>query len=187
MRAKKVFEAYGAGFSLSGGFRGGSGGTARGGFGGGSNLGGPNMMYTYEIKPLNHTLEPKRVDEVPFVQNIQIGSKIKGQQILSNININKNRSIIGIVRQIVKTDNNSLKYYIVQDEATQEIVKIDPLTSKLITHDPIQYYKSGEVPSKRRQLPKAMKEHLNYGTLFEIFNIIEKQSIKQFLKNKKRG
>jgi len=160
-KAKKIIEGYGAGFSLTGGFRGGSGGTRRGGFGGGSNLGGPNMMYTYEIKPLNHSLEPKRAEEAPAVQTIQIGSRIQGRKILSNINVDGKKSIIGIVRKIEKTNDNSLKYYLVQDEATQEMVKVDPLTASLIIHDPIQYYKPGETPSKRKQLPKLVPESLN--------------------------
>lgn len=166
MKAKKVLEGYGAGFSQTGGFRGGLGGTSRGGFGGGSNLGGPNMMYTYEIKPLNHSLEPKRAQEAPAIQTIQIGSKIQGRKILSNINLDGKKSITGIVKKIVKTDNNSLKYYLVQDEATQEIVKIDPLTATTIIADPIQYYKPGEIPSKRKQLRKLVPESLS-----EMYNL----------------
>ena len=64
MRAKRINEYGGAGFSYGGGSsifpvnRGGQ--MNRGGFGGAANLGGPNMMYTYEIKPLNRTLQPKQ-------------------------------------------------------------------------------------------------------------------------------
>ena len=179
MKAKKVLEGYGAGFSLTGGFRGGSGGVRRGGFGGGSNLGGPNMMYTYEIKPLNHSLEPKRAQEAPAVQTIDVGSKIRGRQILSNINLDGKKPIIGIVRKIVKTDNNSLKYYLVQDEATQEMVKVDPLTCSLVIHDPVQYYKPGEVPTKRRHLPKIVKEHLVPESLSEMFTEIGRNAINE--------
>ena len=39
-----LYEAYGAGFSQSSGFRGGMGGTSRGGFGGAWNAGGANSM-----------------------------------------------------------------------------------------------------------------------------------------------
>ena len=64
MRAKTVQEvldegygtgfggSYGAGYSYIGGTRGMISGT-RGGFGGANNLGGPNMMYTYEISAVN--------------------------------------------------------------------------------------------------------------------------------------
>ena len=65
VRESLIKESYGAGFSMSsGGFRGGMGGITRGGFGGANNMGGPNMMYTYEIKPLNHSLEQRPTTRV---------------------------------------------------------------------------------------------------------------------------
>lgn len=147
MRAKTVQDtlneyAYGAGFSMSSGghFSGGMSGTTRGGFGGAWNMGGPNMMYTYEIKPLNHTLEQKPVIDIdPNVEQIYVGSKIRGTVVRSNATPEK-KKIVGIVHKIVQTDNGSIKYYIVQDQATQEHVKIDPLTAELIIHEPVEYY-----------------------------------------------
>ena len=79
-RKKIVREGYGAGYSYTGGTR---GSLSRGGFGGASNLGGPNMMYTYEIKPLNHTLEPKP-SPTDQLEQIHIGSKVSGTPIISN-------------------------------------------------------------------------------------------------------
>jgi hypothetical protein len=161
MRAKKVEEAYGAGFSMSSGgrFSGGLGGTTRGGFGGASNLGGSNMMYTYEIKPLNHTLEqlPTVADNQP---EIQIGSMVTGEVVKSNATPDK-KKIKGYVRKIVVTDNGAIKYYVVQDEATQTFVKVDPLTITLIIPEPVQYYvdATDTLPSRRKEkLKAAMKE-----------------------------
>jgi hypothetical protein len=157
-----ITEAYGAGFSMSSGgtFSGGLGHTTRGGFGGASNLGGPNMMYTYEIKPLNHTLEPVSHDATKQLPEIQVGSKIKGKPIISNATPDKNKDITGYVRKIVTTVDNALKYYLVQDEATQNYVKLEPLSVKLIIPEPVEYYDySGDsIPSRRREkLQAAMK------------------------------
>jgi hypothetical protein len=141
IRENIVKEGYGAGFSFSSGsgFRGGMGSTSRGGFGGASNLGGPNLMYTYEIKPLNHTLE-----QVPSIYNndesqIQIGSVVIGEPVLSNATPEK-KKIKGVVHKIAITDGGAIKYYIVQDEATQNSVKLDPLSVRLIIHEPVEYY-----------------------------------------------
>jgi len=157
-----INETYGAGYSYIGGngFRGGMGGTTRGGFGGAYNFGGPNMMYTYEVKPLNHTLEPVRQDISKQLPEIQVGSKVKGKPVKSNANINKNENIIGYVRKIVVTDDNAIKYYVVQDEATQTFVKLEPLSVKLIIAEPVEYYDYSidSLPSRRREkLKTALK------------------------------
>jgi len=157
-------EGYGAGFSFTGGAIRGMGGTNRGGFGGANNLGGPNMMYTYEIKPLNHTLEQKpqadtSIDMAKVTPDIQLGSKIKGEPVRSNAYPNK-QTIIGIIQQIIKTDDSAIKYYIVRDEATQQMVKIDPLTAELILHDPVEYYSASDViPSRRNQKIKMFRKN----------------------------
>ncbi len=160
MRAITIKEAYGAGYSFTGGggYRGGMGGTTRGGFGGAWNYGGSNMMYTYEIKPLNHTLEPLPSSGNGYPE-IQLGSKIKGNVIRSNAVPDK-KQVIGIVHKIEQTIDGAIKYYVVQDEATQTHVKIDPLTVKLIIAEPVEYYDYSEdsLPSRRREkLKTAMK------------------------------
>ena len=160
-----IKEGYGAGFSFTGGFaggfRGGLGGTTRGGFGGSSNLGGPNMMYTYEIKPLNHTLEQRpTVDAETRAESILLGSKISGYPVRSNITPNEKKRIKGIVWKIEKTENDAIKYYVVIDEATQKPVKIDPLTACLIIHEPVEYYfdATDKIPSKRKQKIRDTKK-----------------------------
>jgi len=160
VRESLIQEGYGTGFSFTGGAIKGLGGTSRGGFGGAGNLGGPNMMYTYEIKPLNHTLEQLPTVTSDQTEQIQIGSKIRGEVVRSNATPTKKR-ITGIVHKIEKTDDNSIKYYVVQDEATQLHVKIDPLTANLITHEPVEYYQDAtdNVPSKRKEKLKDVTKN----------------------------
>jgi hypothetical protein len=151
---ENIAEGYGAGFSMSSGghFSGGMGGTTRGGFGGANNLGGPSTMYTYEIKPLNHTLEP--IPAMTSDQNpqIQIGSRVKGTPVMSNARPDKKKEVTGYVRQIVTTDDSAIKYYIVQDEATQTYIKLEPLSISLIIPEPVEYYlDSTDVMPSRRQ------------------------------------
>jgi len=158
-KKKKILkEGYGAGFSFTGGFHGGLGGTSRGGFGGAHNLGGPNMMYTYEIKQLNHTLEQQpTVDTNQQVSSIQIGSKISGRPVRSNATPDTKKRIRGLVHRIVQTDGGSIKYYVIFDEATQEQAKIDPLTAALVQNEPIEYYDATDnVPSRRSE---KLKDH----------------------------
>jgi hypothetical protein len=175
MKAKKVAETleegYGAGFSFtggfSGGFRGGMGGTTRGGFGGAYNLGGPNMMYTYEIKPLNHTLEQKPNDSVDSqTETIGVGSKIKGIPVRSNVYPDGKKKVTGIVKEVIKSDNGALKYYVIQDEKTTNSIKVDPLTAELVKHDPVEYYEDRyntavDQPLKRAEKLKKFKKTAN--------------------------
>jgi len=158
---ESLTEGYGAGYSFTGGgFRGGLGGTSRGGFGGAYNSGGPNLMYTYEIKPLNHSLEPKPSDTFDQLETIKVGSKIMGRPIRSNAAPDEGKKITGIVHQIAETDDHSIKYYVVQDEATQTHVKIDPLTVTLIKYEPIRYtYATDNIPSRRAEKLKAAMQN----------------------------
>jgi len=88
---EELHEGYGSGFSFTGGTR---GSLSRGGFGGASNLGGPNMMYTYEIKPLNHTLEPKPSDTLGQKEQLFIGCKVTGTPIASARTVTKTNNTI---------------------------------------------------------------------------------------------
>jgi len=145
MKAKLVketlYEYGGAGFAYGGGssiFPSNRGGQSnRGGFGGAANLGGPNMMYTYEIKPLNKTLQPEIYGE-EGIENIHIGSDISGYE----MNKKDGKLHVGTVMSVVKSDNGSLNYYIILDPNTSIKMKIDPTTALLISKldgvDPIQ-------------------------------------------------
>jgi len=140
VRESLIKESYnGAGYSYMSGFKGGMGGITRGGFGGALNMGGYNSMYTYEVKPLNHTLEqpPARIQYFP---QISVGSKIYGFVVPSNAYPDGNKIVIGTVYKIVKTPNNNIKYYIVLDQNTQKLMKVEPTRAKLITFKPTDYH-----------------------------------------------
>jgi hypothetical protein len=162
VRESIIEEGYGAGFSMNS-FKGGLGGTTRGGFGGASNFGGQNSMYTYEIKPLNHTLEQKpTVDANSQVEQIQLGSKIRGIAVRSNATPDK-KYVTGIVNKIAQTDDGAIKYYVVLDQDNQLPVKIDPLTTKLVIFDPVEYYDdvsvtTDNIPSRRKEKIEAARK-----------------------------
>ena len=103
MRIKLVREnimesiGVGAGFSMS-----------RVGFGGGSNLGSKTTMYTYDIKPLNRSLETKPPAS-SFVQlPYSIGSRVSGTVLSPSLDFSK--KIKGIVRSIKKSEIGTIKY-----------------------------------------------------------------------------
>ena len=147
-----IKEGYGSGFSFTGGSIRGMGGGTRSGWGSGSNLGGPNMMYTYEIKPLNHTLEPKPTVTSNQVEQLHVGSKVKGKLIKSNA-VQYDKEITGILQRMVTTDDGAIKYYVVFDSDTATSVKIDPTTIKLVIEEPVKYFAdaTSDTPSERRR------------------------------------
>lgn len=130
MRAKLINEWGGAGYSMGSSIfptnRGGQ--MSRGGFGGSLNLGGPNMMYTYEIKPLNRTLQPK----VTFKQNIE---KIKNGNIIQGEELNKKdgKKHSGVLLKTEKSNDGSIKYYSILNSSTSTIMKLDPTTCILLS------------------------------------------------------
>ncbi len=110
-----------------------SGGTSSrgGGFGGAANMGGPNMMYTYEIKPLNTLLTQKQ----PMTNNyeeIHVGMSITGNK----INDKDGKRYSGHIIRIVKTDNDAIKYYMIVSQ-NGDIIKIDPTSAEIIDIKPI--------------------------------------------------
>ena len=153
-KKKSLKESMGAGFSMTSGAR--NMFRSRGGFGGASNLGGGNSMYTYEIKPLNHTLEPKPNTVDTTINFMRLGSKISAVPLRTNATPTQVR-IRGILKEIKETENGSIMYYVVFDEATAQMVKCDPLTARLIIEDPVtkQYPATDTIPSGRE---KKIKE-----------------------------
>lgn len=131
MRAKMINEWGSAGFAVGGGhpmLRG-----NRGGFGGGSNLGGPNTMYSYEIKSLNRTLQPRPQTETRE-EEIRVGNTIRGKE------LNRDVYRIGTILKICKSYNGALKYYKILDTKISKILKIDPTSAYLLS--------GGEHPDK---------------------------------------
>ncbi|HUT81250.1 MAG TPA: hypothetical protein VMZ29_08605 [Candidatus Bathyarchaeia archaeon] len=133
MKAKLVKEYMGAGFSFGGGSsifpvnRGGQ--MNRGGFGGASNLGGPNMMYTYEIKPLNRTLQPEASDFEEIEETIHDGHFIEGAE----LNKKDGKLHRGSVLRTVKSGDGSINYYVIICDETSQKMKIDPTTAVLLS------------------------------------------------------
>jgi len=118
--------SYGRGSSIFPVNRGGM--MNRSGFGGAYNLGGPNMMYTYEIKPLNRLLQPKantRNDE----EQIHIGDEVVGREVN---NRGKNK-IKGTLLKIVRAENGAIKHYVILDSASSMTKKLDPTATELIS------------------------------------------------------
>ena len=128
--AKTIKESYGTGFSMTGGMTRGTSGRGSG-FGGASNLGGPNMMYTYSIVPLNTVLQQKHVTRDDS-QSIHIGLSIRGKK----LNDNSKRKYSGHVIEIKKADNGSLKYYSIIDK-TGSKVKINPSSATIVDNTPL--------------------------------------------------
>ena len=166
MRAKTINEYGGAGFSYGGGSsifpvnRGGQ--MNRGGFGGASNLGGPNMMYTYEIKALNRNLQPLVVTP-PEREDVHIGNDIRGME----LNAKDDITHVGILRKIEKSPTGTLKYYVILNPETNIEMKIDPTTALLISKtdgvDPL------ETPADK-QRDKAKVKSPDWGALSGIHN-----------------
>lgn len=125
-------EYAGAGFSYGGGSsifpvnRGGQ--MNRGGFGGASNLGGPNMMYTYEIKPLTRILQPK-----PSTFNTQ--EKIHGGHFIEGQELNKKDRKLhrGTVLRVEKNSDGEPMYYVILCDKMGIRIKIDPTTAVLLS------------------------------------------------------
>ena len=113
MKAKQIKEILkewgGAGFSMS---RSSMFSVNRGGFSGGSNLGGPNMMYTYEIKPLNRTLQPEPSDFTD-IPEIRPGNVISGEE----LNKKDGKIHTGTILKI--GGNNNIDFYVILQLVTK--------------------------------------------------------------------
>jgi len=179
MKAKTVLDTLnewgGAGMTYSGGStifpvnRGGQ--MNRGGFGGASNLGGPNMMYTYEIKPLNRVLQPPPTEH-PEIEILHVGDAACGQE----LNKKDGKQHVGVVLKIELSIDGALKYYIILDDHTKTTIKLDPtsttLVSKLDVFAPLDPALSKDTPELirigQRHDKKAMNELMRAKFINEI-------------------
>ena len=137
MVKKEDIEEYlrenfgGAGYAVyGGGGRGGYGNTyGRGsGFGQGSNNGGPNLMYTYDIKPLNQLLQQPGTPQGDD-RYLHVGSEIAGKV------LGKNKDVEGKVISIETDEEGNVLHYIIIEPDTAQKLKIDPTSVTLITHE----------------------------------------------------
>jgi len=132
---KESFGSAGAGYAVYGGGRTfgnpSSGGKFYGrgfGFGSGNTTGGPNLMYTYEVKPLTQNLQ-----QLPTPQNneeyIHVGSIIKG------IPFNSKKEIEGKIISIEKDNDNNIKSYTIIDSKKGKKIKVNPTSVYVIKYD----------------------------------------------------
>lgn len=133
-----IDEAAGAGFAVWGGMnRGGYGNPSSGGaiYGRGSgfgqsssNNGGPNLMYTYDVKPLNKTLEQPPTPQAGE-RYFHVGSEIRGEMLDTS-----RKKILGKIIRIEKNREGDILYYIVIDDSGIKR-KVDPTSVSLIQRE----------------------------------------------------
>ena len=136
---ENIGGAGGAGYAVWGGGWGRSFGnpsmggrfTGRGfGFGGSQNLGGgPNLMYTYSVVPLNQKLQTPGTPQGDE-RYIHVGSEIKGKILNTDQEIESGKII-----SIEEDEEGNILHYLVQDLETAEKHKVDPTSVELITHE----------------------------------------------------
>jgi hypothetical protein len=94
-------------------------------------------MYTYEVKPLNHSLEPQLIGK-DEEEEIRTGSKIQGRILNKFVKDKKRRmkpkTIEGVVEKIVKDANGNILYYTVMDDKNQ-VVKVEPTSAQLVKYE----------------------------------------------------
>jgi hypothetical protein len=128
--------ALGAAFSIGGGGqsiypRGRFGMVNRGGFNtsiyGGSN----NSMYTYDIVPLNRSLEQRvsSFDENPDAVQIYPGETVQGKE----LNRRGEKWIIGSLQKKVMGENGTILYFEVLDRESSTIKRLDPTSVSVFT------------------------------------------------------
>ena len=133
MRAKKIQETLnefgGAGYAVYGGGAN-YGNPGRGvGFGQSSaNKGGPNLMYTYDVKDLNQALQtpPTTQGDEKY---IHVGAEAKAKSLET-----KKRIQGKIVSAKEDTDGNIIHYEILNPK-TGQTEKVDPTSIELIQND----------------------------------------------------
>jgi hypothetical protein len=99
--------------------------TGRGfGFGSSSqNLhGGPNLMYTYDVKPLNRMLQPDPTTQDEDMEYIHVGTLVRGKELKTN------NEVEGKIVHIEEDEENNVSYYEVIDEDEGLKRRLDPTT-----------------------------------------------------------
>lgn len=136
--AEEKINEYGLGgsFSMGGGGQtiypsGRFGQPNKGGFNASLYGGTNNSMYTYDIVPLNRSLQQKASelndseDEVP----IYPGETIQGKE----LNKRSKTWVVGVLTKIERSEANTINAYVVQDIKTQELKRLDPTTVSVFT------------------------------------------------------
>jgi hypothetical protein len=126
----------GAGYAVWGGGGGGYGNPSMGGrvygrgfgFGSGQSNGGPNLMYTYSIKPLDPILQQKSTPQSDE-RYIHVGSEVKGKV------LGKKKEVHGKIISVKDDADGNVLHYVVQEFDTALRFNIDPTSVQLITHE----------------------------------------------------
>jgi DNA-directed RNA polymerase subunit RPC12/RpoP len=169
MEKRKKLKEYGAGYGFSGGVR---GGVNRGGFSGGSG-GALQTMYVYEIKPLNHNLEPP-LDDMDTQEIITPGKSIQGFE----MNKRDKKYHQGTLLRIEKTPEGVIMYYVILDPKTSTKMKLDPssvtLVDKTAATDPLDIV-------VRKDLRSKMKDKMRVDKVGMIENTVVTENIEDYL------
>ena len=132
MRAKTIKESLnefgGAGYAVYGGSVGYGNSGRGGGFGGSANKGGPNLMYTYDVKDLNQSLQPKPTPQ-DNEKYTHVGCEAKAKSLQTG------KWIEGkIISAKTDSDGNILHYEMLNPK-TGKNENVDPSSVELIEHD----------------------------------------------------
>lgn len=98
-----------------------------------SNTGGPNLMYTYDVKPLNQILQQPGTPQGDE-REIHVGSEIKG------ITLDQKKKIQGKILFIKIDDEGDILHYIVLDMNTGIKKEVDPTSVELLSHEEAPSY-----------------------------------------------
>jgi hypothetical protein len=166
-----VVNETGAGYAVYGGSPGGFGNPSLGGkfFGRGTGFGqssfgsGPNLMYTYTIKPLNQLLQQPGTNQ-DTNRYIHVGSEVTG------IVLKTKEKIQGQIITIKEDNEKNIDYYIVLNNKTGIKYNVDPTSVKLINKETLN------VPT----LKDLTQE--NYFPSFKDF-LNEDNSLNSFVRN----
>ena len=94
----------------------------------GGSTSGPNLMYTYSIKPLDPILQQPGTPQGDE-RYVHVGSEVTGSE------LNGKRDVEGKILSIKEDEDGNILHYVVQDFETAEKVNVDPTSITLITHE----------------------------------------------------
>jgi hypothetical protein len=176
MKAKFINENIGNGYATSGTYYGNPSQVSGNSFGFRSGTGfmsgngtNQNSMYTYDVKSLNHTLEPQ-ITQNPGEEEISVGSFVEGI-VLNKVYKFKNKKskgkIEGKIISIKKDEDGNILYYNVQNSKNNIVYKVDP-TSVLIVKYQISRLKQEMFPMQKQE-PTIGVDQLHSESFYPIF------------------
>jgi hypothetical protein len=134
MRARTIKETLnefgGAGYAIYGGNAGYGNASGRGmGFGQSSaNKGGPNIMYTYDVKDLNQALQTSPTPQSDE-KYVHIGLEVKAKSIETK------EWIKGTIVSAKEDTDGNILYYEILNPQTGKMEKADPTSAEIVQND----------------------------------------------------